>query len=223
MGCLNHMHNLSERGVVHLLIPLILLLGLIGGVFLVTRGEPLKLLPKATTISGPIIPQTNMSLTYWPSDIYPGRLFAIHLRIRSDIDKANLFVGKFTFDPNVLEIESISTDFFLQNIVENYFDNQSGVVSIVGGVPNPGISTTVGSEDPIMAQIMVKVKPTAAIDSTTTLGFSDDSAIYRNLDNINILASKNGVTYPIGSEISPIPTPNPSPSPIGIVSPFFRC
>lgn len=47
MGCLNHMHQLNQRGVIHLLVPLILLAGIIGGVFLVTQGNPLKLFSKA--------------------------------------------------------------------------------------------------------------------------------------------------------------------------------
>lgn len=47
------MHKLSERGVVHLLVPIILLLGLIAGVYLITSGNPLKLFSKAA--SNPII------------------------------------------------------------------------------------------------------------------------------------------------------------------------
>lgn len=52
----------DERGVVHLLVPLILLLGIVGGVYLVTAG-PLKLFPKAVShpISGPIIPSPTPS------------------------------------------------------------------------------------------------------------------------------------------------------------------
>lgn len=70
------MHKLSERGVVHLLVPLILLLGLITAVYLVTSGNPLKLFSKASnppivfksingaslpmvTVGGSSIPQTN--------------------------------------------------------------------------------------------------------------------------------------------------------------------
>src|SRR3989344_5614774 len=44
---LKYMPKLNQRGVVHLLVPLILLAGLIAGVYLVTSGNPLKLFSKA--------------------------------------------------------------------------------------------------------------------------------------------------------------------------------
>lgn len=42
------MHKLSQRGAIHLLVPIILLLGLVAGVYLVTSGNPLNLFSKAT-------------------------------------------------------------------------------------------------------------------------------------------------------------------------------
>lgn len=42
------MPKLNQRGVVHFLLPLILLLGIIAGVWLITNGNPLKLFSKAT-------------------------------------------------------------------------------------------------------------------------------------------------------------------------------
>lgn len=52
MQVLNYMSKLSQRGAIHLIVPIILLLGIIGGVYLVTAG-PLKFFPKAS-VSGPI-------------------------------------------------------------------------------------------------------------------------------------------------------------------------
>lgn len=51
------MPKVGERGIIHILGLLILLGGIIGGVYLVTAG-PLKLFPRATSgpISGPVIP-----------------------------------------------------------------------------------------------------------------------------------------------------------------------
>lgn len=40
---------LSQKGIIHLFFPLLLLAGIIVGVFLVTNGDPLKLFSRATT------------------------------------------------------------------------------------------------------------------------------------------------------------------------------
>ncbi len=47
------MPKLNQRGVIHLLIPIILLVGIIGGVYLITAG-PLKIFPKASELTGRI-------------------------------------------------------------------------------------------------------------------------------------------------------------------------
>lgn len=47
------MPKLNQRGVVHLLLPLILIAGIIGGVYLITSGNPLKLFSKAS--NSPIV------------------------------------------------------------------------------------------------------------------------------------------------------------------------
>lgn len=43
------MPKLSQRGVVHLLVPILLILGIITAVYLVTNGSPLKLFSKASS------------------------------------------------------------------------------------------------------------------------------------------------------------------------------
>lgn len=60
------MFKLNQRGAAHLLVPLILLVGLIAGVYLVTSGNPLKLFSKAANPpivfrddSGMILPLNN--------------------------------------------------------------------------------------------------------------------------------------------------------------------
>lgn len=57
------MPKFNERGVIHLLLLLILLLGIAGGVLLVTRGEPFKLLPKAFAPKDQIDVLTDQLLT----------------------------------------------------------------------------------------------------------------------------------------------------------------
>ncbi len=45
---LNYMPKLNQKGVVHLLVPILLLLGLVATLYIVTQGSPLKLFSKAT-------------------------------------------------------------------------------------------------------------------------------------------------------------------------------
>ncbi len=49
MTLLNHMPNLNQKGAIHFLIPILLIAGIIVGVFLITNGNPLKLFSKASS------------------------------------------------------------------------------------------------------------------------------------------------------------------------------
>jgi len=83
-----------------------------------------------------------------------------------------------------------------------------GVVNIVGGVPNPGIQTDSKSGALLMGSIIFKAKKTG----TAKIGLSDgNSAIYSNVNNINILTvTKGTIEVPI-QDVQPSPTPTPQP------------
>ena len=77
------MHKLSERGVIHLLVPLILIFGLIAGVFLVTSGNPLKYFSKAgggpiwfTDINGNTLPVNSSYIPQTTSPTVKIRFFS---------------------------------------------------------------------------------------------------------------------------------------------------
>jgi hypothetical protein len=144
---------------------------------------------------------------------YPyGSQIQVAINVRSDTHNANLFAAKIQFDPNILEVQSIdSTNSFITNWVERSFDNANGAVSVVGGVPKPGFSTT--GTDATMAKLIFRAKTSGS----ATVSFTPFSAIYRNNDNNNILVTKVGSTFNIQAAPSPTPTPSatatPTPTP----------
>lgn len=221
------MPKLDQRGVIHLLVPLILLAGIIGGVYLITAG-PLKLFPKAGGgISGPISPTTSFTLASQKSNYSVGEAVEVDLLVRSDIDAANLFAAKLQFPADLLEVVSINhpdvtvlpyPNIIIKNWIEESFDNQTGKISLVGGIPNPGFQSSLSEPALVMAKITFKAKAVG----TATISFADSSAIYKNADNMDILGIKTPLQVVIGDSsflpapsLSPTPftTPLPSPSP----------
>lgn len=213
MGCLMQMSKLNQRGVIHLLLPLILLIllgGIIAGVYLVTQGNPLKLFSRAT-VSGPISPQTSFTLRPFTgpregSSI--GMEIPVVVEVRSDIDSANLFVAKINFDKNLLSVTSIkggTEDWpsFITNWVEQFSDNATGQISLVGGVAAPGYQTNVNQPTFTSANGMATIFFKAKARGVANITFTGDSAIYRNLDNLNILGSKNNATLTIVDQVTP--------------------
>lgn len=219
------MHKLSERGVVHLLVPLILLLGIIGGVFLVTQGDPLKLFSKAAPTL-PSAPEASFELELeksgeppFPDEATPatipiGSKFRVDVYARSDIEASNLFKANIHFTRDTdriffiqpLEINRREGQSFVKNWVETA---SSGItfITMTGGVANPGIQTDAKSGALLMGSIVFEAKRLGKVKIELT----DDSAIYSNANNINILTAKKGAIEVEITDIKPSPTPTPMP------------
>lgn len=131
-------------------------------------------------------------------------------------EKSNLFSTNLTFPFNLLQVESIETsspnpnkNYFVTNWLEKYYDNQTGQISLVGGVPNPGIAS-----DPLKKQQLVfaTIKFKAISPGDAQINFNNVSQILRNSDNVNIFHNSQDLTLAI-SDLSvspPTPTPNPN-------------
>lgn len=161
-------------------------------------------------------PETSLNLTS-RSPINVGQEFAVTVLARSDIENSNLFVSKINFPTDLLEVVSIDDDLsFITSWAEQFYDNQTGQISLVGGVPSPGFkSNNVGS---VMATINFKAKApgTALVDLTTA------SQIFSNSNNQNIIQKTADASIVItGTAVSPSPNISPSPiaSPSASVSP----
>lgn len=148
-----------------------------------------------------------------------GGQIKVSVLVKSDQDSANLFVAKLKFPNNLLQAKSIDLrsestssgfikNWFISNWVENTIDNNTGSVSLVGGVPNPGFKSQPESSGAAMADVIFIPKS----PGEASISFDDTSTIYRNSDNANILISKKGITVKILGE-------NPVASPSATITP----
>lgn len=200
------MFSLNQRGAIQFIILLILLAGVVTGVYLVQKTQILK--PKAS-VSGPITPTTSFTLSPNTSIANIGGQVEVKVVVRSDIAAANLFNAKINFNKDILEVDKIGyLNTFISNWVEQSIDNLGGTISLVGGVPNPGYQTTTGNEPGLMAVVYFKTLKTG----TANIAFADASAIYSNADNIDILTFKDSIDLSIVSGGVPWSSPTPTPT-----------
>lgn len=210
------MSGSNQKGLAQIFLVLILLAGIGLGVYLV--GQKTNLFPRAS-VSTPVAPQTSFILNdpQATKAKVVGSEFEVQVWARSDIEPANLFAAKLQFPPHLLEV--VGLDFinrettFVESWVEDYFDNNAGEVSLVGGVPSPGLTTTNGPAR-FMASVIFRVKDAG----TAVVLFSDESAIYSNANNINILTIKEPLTALLGTSTA-LPSATPSASPVDYCTP----
>ncbi len=203
------MPKLNQQGVItQLLILLLLGAGLAVGIYLVSNKT--NIFSKAS-VSQPIGPETSFTVagpkgcTGWfcvlPGQAEPQEEFDVKVYVRSDVETANLFTARINFPADLVEVTQINTEgSFIQNWVENYYDNATGEISLTGGVPTPGYQTQEGGEAGLMATIIFKAKSIGK----GQISFADDSAIFSDTNNINILLVKR--PYDISVEVKAAPT-----------------
>lgn len=109
--------------------------------------------------------------------------FALDINMWSQSEAANLFSAQMSFNPAVLEVVRIDKGTALTSWTDSSFDNTAGEISLVAGLPTPGLKTAEGN-DPLMAKIIFKSKQVG----TTTINMTAESAIYSNSDNTNIIS-----------------------------------
>ncbi|MBI2019664.1 hypothetical protein HYS95_03305 [Candidatus Daviesbacteria bacterium] len=212
------MPKLNQKGVIaQAVILILLLLGAVVGVYLVQNRT--NLFPKAGG-SRPLWSQNSFTLmgpkvckNGWVCYLAgrPGlkEEFEVKLYAKSDLEEANLFTAKMTFPKDVIEVKDIKTEgSFIKNWVEEYYDNNTGEISLSGGVPSPGYKTQIGQESVLMATITFHAKALGKGE----ISFTDSSAIYSNLNNINILTMTEGYDVVVEKGPEPVPTVTPKPT-----------
>lgn len=176
----------------------------------------LKFIQKPTTgnIPPPSVSttETGFSLTASSNEAALGSQLKVSVVVTSEADSANLFVARLKFPVEYLEVEKIDlkpnksggvvADWYVANWVENSFDNNSGSVSLVGGVPNPGVKTPAGEGGVPIAEVTFKTKKLG--DAAIT--FDDTSSIYRDADNANILKVKKELPLKIVNQTGGSPS-----------------
>lgn len=169
------MYKSKEKGFVQVLLILFLLVGLGVGLYLVQTKT--NLFSKAAPVT-PDKPETSFELEA-QADTSPvfadvtalksvgvGQRFRVDVWVRSDIDPANLFVANLKFPADLLQVVKIDTranNSFVKSWLDlGTFENKTGKISLIGGVPAPGLLTS--------SQSPVDVKEVRGVVSAPTAG-----------------------------------------------------
>ncbi len=200
----------NKKTIIGLVAMVFLLISIPVAVFLAQQKQVFK--PKASEIAPISGPEESFTLM-GPYATQVGTSLRVLVAVKSDIDAANLFAAKLKFPVDLLQVSFIETEAtnagFISNWVEKTFNNQTGEVSLVGGVPNPGYQTDPNNPPSTMVTIDFKTLK----EGTGAIAFDADSAIYRNSDNVNVLDVKRELSFKIVSEVPPPITPIPSSKP----------
>ncbi len=138
--------------------------------------------------------------------IQTGQEFSVKLKVQTDTDSANLFSLKLSFPADKLEVVRVDKQqSFVTSWTEENFDNNSGKISLIGGVANPGFKTAGASS--LMATIILKGKqPGSAL-----INIDPASEIFRNSDSAHIFSTANSINATVS--ITQLPTATPIPTP----------
>jgi len=210
------MPKVGQRGIVHILLLILLVAGIALGIYLIQTRT--NILPHAA--SDPIGPKAGFTLTSLES-VPPGGEFYAKVMVNSDFDAANLFTLVLNYPADKVEFLSVSPSLdekpaagtFIKKWIEQT-DDKNGTVTLSGAVPNPGFQTSEGNPAS-MAVINFKVKPDLGglPNGDIPLIISNESGIYRNSDNQNIIGTNEGTTVKIEAQPSVAPSGDSSPSP----------
>ncbi len=167
------------------------------------------------TLQASTQPETSLILS-GTSPVATGQEFTVPVQLRSDTENANLFVAKINFPASLLEVVGINDDnSVITTWAEQFYDNTTGQISLVGGVPSPGFKSN--NTPASMATITFRAKATG----TALIDMTSESQIFSNATNQNILQKTQDVSIAINTSngASPSPVVSASPSPSAAASP----
>lgn len=131
-------------------------------------------------------------------------IFTVEIRVNTGGESINTVAAHLTFDNTILTPQTIDTS---GSFVSIWFENNitSSEVRLIGSVPSPGVS---GDN-----LLFARVNFLADSASTTQIAFTDDSAVFRASDNVDILGDAIGSVITVSS-VAVTPTPgNTTPTP----------
>jgi hypothetical protein len=134
--------------------------------------------------------------------------FPVAVKVQTGTDASNLFAAKLNFDSSKLAVSRIDTagSFVTQWVNAPTYDNVTGTISAVGGVPTPGFTSATPAT-------MVTVYFTGKAGGVAPINLDPSSAVYRDSDNQNILGTMTGTSLTMAAPATPTPTPTPSAAP----------
>jgi hypothetical protein len=202
-------------GTLGIIVLSLMLLGIPIGIFLVSQRTDVT--PEAAVeeklpevISG-IFLESKLSLES------SGGIIPVDVYVKSPIDQINLVNAQISFNPSFITVDKIATGAAELNLpqvfnkwIEVHSDNTKGRISIISGLPNPGLRTGSGGEKAYLATLYLK--PVAK--GTAVLQVTPDSLILRNSDNNNIFKTGNDLALSLTDVITEA-TSSASPKPAG--------
>ena len=155
-------------------------------------------------------PQNGVKAEANCNQISPGKIFAVDVQVRSDIDAANLVSVRLNYKNNLIAVEKIVTkatssnestngqpkiagDFFINSWINQKYNNEQGSLQLIGAVPTPGFITMKNNPPATMARIYFKALATGQSNVT----IDDSATIFRNADNVNILKDTRDVSITV--------------------------
>lgn len=158
----------------------------------------------------------NASLYLSPSagNYTVGNTFLVEVKVNSGGVPINAADGTLIFDPDKLEVKSISKEgsVFSLWVQDPIFSNSLGTINFAGGKPSPGFTGAAGK----VINIIFK----ARTSGQANLSFAAGSVLADDGKGTNILASMGAGVYTLSAkEITPIPPGEeyfPSPTPSGV-------
>ncbi|MDO8558519.1 MAG: cohesin domain-containing protein [bacterium] len=138
--------------------------------------------------------------------------FSVSFRLNSGGVSINAAEGNLAYEPDELEVVSISKSGSIFNIwtQEPVFSNTAGSISFGGGVPSPGFNGSSG----LIFTATLRLKKSVS----TTLRYVSGSVLANDGQGTNVLAASQSATFSPGVP-KPKPTPVPSQVPITLPSP----
>lgn len=192
----------SKGAIFGIVVLSLLLLGLPIGIYLIPQNTQLKpqaaVTEKLPEVVTGVFLESKLSL-----DSEQG-IIPVDVYVKSPLDAVNLVNAQITFNPSQLTVDRVATESAVFNKwIEVHTDNQKGRVSIISGVPNPGIKTGGEKGEKIyVSTLYLKPRKTG----TAVLQVSPESQIFRNNDNIDVYKSSNDLALnltSINKEASP--------------------
>ena len=182
-------------GTLGIIVLSVTLLGIPIGIFLVSQRT--QLIPQAAVIEevSEVIPGIFLESKLSPESA--GGIIPVDVYVKSEINEINLVNAQISFEESLIGVEKIATEGAqLTKWVEASFDNTKGNISLISGVPNPGIKTAGQTGEKVyLATLHLKPKKTG----TAILQVTSDSQILRNSDNNNIFRTGNDLALSLTS------------------------
>lgn len=193
----------SKAAIFGIVVLSLLLLGLPGGIYLVSQN--VQFTPKAAVTEKLPEAVTGIFLESKLSLQSQGGIIPVDIYLKSPLDQVNLVNAQISFNPSLLGIDKIATGSadpsspaVFNKWFEADFNNDSGHVSIISGLPNPGVKTSgSGDEKVYLATMFLRPKN----PGTAVLQISQDSQILRNADNVNIFKTGNDLALNLSAAV----------------------